>query len=465
MSAGECAAPAGERSLDRFEMGENMAMRDTEASALRIEGNLHPQFRGVADTLERLVASYKGGAAVCVYHRGKCVVDLWGGVRDEAGSPWQSDTMAPSFSTTKGVASTLVHIMADRGLLDYDEKVAHYWPEFAQAGKHDITLRHVLSHQSGLYHIRQMIDDAERMLDWEYMIHAIERAAPIHRPGARTGYHGLTYGFLVGEILQRVTERRFSDLVREELAEPLGLDGMYIGAPQEALDRAAELIWPERLTRLRGAAGSWQGWMADAGHDASIWLGTQLRRAGVEFDFTSLLDALAPRGISNFDFGAEDTLRASIPAANGLFTARSLARMYAVLAGGGELDGVRLLSSRTLAEATQRQNAPAKKAVLPFDMRWRLGYHGVFTTAGFPSQAFGHFGFGGSGGWADPSRELAVALIVNRGMGTPFGDTRTARISGAALCCARAIDRRTRRAQRASDDRPDAAADKAPNHA
>ncbi len=136
--------------------------------------------------LRTLLRRYDGGAAVCVYHRGECVVDLWGGVRDRVGTPWQSDTMATSFSTTKGVASTLVHIMVDRGLLDYDERVASYWPEFAQQGKQDATLRQVMTHQSGLYHIRQIIDHADRMLDWEYMIKAIEHAEPIHPPGERT---------------------------------------------------------------------------------------------------------------------------------------------------------------------------------------------------------------------------------------------------------------------------------------
>ena len=143
-----------------------------------------------------------------------------------------------------------------------------------------------------------------------------------------------------------------------------------------------------------------------------------------------------PRGISHFDFGAEETLSVAIPAANGLFTARSLAKMYAALAGGGAIDGVRLLSRETLARATEVQSPAPVRLVIPFDMRWRLGYHGVLTTRGVPRRAFGHFGFGGSGAWADPRRELAVALIVNSGLGTPFGDMRILRIGGAALGCA-----------------------------
>lgn len=408
-------------------------------SPVPIDGTVHPDFVPVADALRWQLAAYSGGAAVCIYHRGECVADLWGGIRDDAGRPWLRETMAPSFSTTKGVASTLVHVLADRGLIDYDTPVAAYWPEFACAGKHAITVRHVLAHQSGLYHIRQMVDRAERMLDWEHMIHAIERATPVHPPGTRTGYHGLTYGFLVGELVQRVTGKRFSRLVHELLAAPLGLDGMYVGAPRAELGRAAQLFWsrrgPYRLlgTGLVRVGGRELGEFVDV---PARLVQQALDLVGVRFDLPSILDALAPRGIAAFDFGAETTLQAAIPAANGLFTARSLARMYAALACGGTLDGVRLLSAETLARATEVQPTAPVRMVIPFDMRWRLGYHGVFTTRGVPRRAFGHFGFGGSGGWADPSRELAVGLIVNSGMGTPFGDLRIARIGGAALACA-----------------------------
>ena len=403
-----------------------------------IDGWLHPDFGGVADALRRQLRTWPGGAGVCVYHRGECVADLWGGERDREGRAWTRETMAPSFSTTKGVAATLMHVMVDRGLLDYDDRVADYWPEFAQAGKERITVRQVLAHQSGLYHIRQMIDHADRMLDWEHMIRAIEQATPIHVPGARTGYHGLTFGFLVGEILQRATGRRFSDLVQEELAAPLELDGLYVGAPNEAIRRAAELIWPERRNRF-GALPldppeSRLGRVALAGVTPAIE--QVFRLFGVQLDLRSMLDALAPRGIDAFDFGSARTLRTPIPAANGLFTARSLARMYAALASGGAIDGVRLLSPKTLARATRVQSATPGRAVMPYDMRWRLGYHGVLTTLGVPRNAFGHFGFGGSGAWACPRRQLAVALIVNSGMGTPFGDLRVVRIGGAALVCA-----------------------------
>lgn len=407
--------------------------------AVRIEGFVHPDFVAVAEALRRQLRAYPGGAAVCVYHRGECVADLWGGERDEAGRPWAADTMSPSFSTTKGVASTIVHILVDRGLLDYDAPIADYWPEFAQAGKQTITVRDVLTHRSGLYHIRQMVDRAARMLDWDHMMRAIERATPAHEPGMRTGYHGLTYGFLVGGLVERVTGKPFPRIVRELVADPLALDGLYIGAPPEQLHRAARLIWPRRgIFRLLEA-----GLAPIGGHELGDFVDGPARLlqrgldlAGIGIDVPSILDALAPRGIAAFDFSAAETLRATIPAANGLFTARALARMYAALARGGELDGVRLLSARTLRRAIEVQPPAPGRLVVPFEMRWRLGYHGVFTTRGVPRLAFGHFGFGGSGAFADPRRELAVALVVNGGIGTPFGDLRIARIGGAAIASA-----------------------------
>ncbi len=401
-----------------------------------LEGYAHPDFNTVEAVLRRQLKDYPGGAAVCVYHHGERVVDLWGGYSDATGTLWRKETMAPSFSTTKGVASTLLHILADRGLVDYDARVADYWPEFAQAGKEAITIRQVMSHQSGLYHIRQMIDHVDRMLDWEHMVEAIERTPPIHKPGRRTGYHGLTYGFIVGEVIQRVTGKKFADLVQSEIAEPLGLDGLYIGAPEAALSRAASLIFPESTRNLSQTSLGRYLELTFSG------ISRALRAVGVDSDLSSIFDALAPRGISNFDFGSPESLRVAIPAGNGLFTARSLAKLYATLAAGGEFEGVRLLSQETIERASELQSPTGRHSVIPFDMRWRLGYHGVVTTKGYPRQAFGHFGFGGSGAWADPGRELSVALIVNSGLGSPFGDVRTARISGAALASARRRDSR-----------------------
>ncbi len=399
-----------------------------------LDGTLHPDFQNVASLLEGVLERQVGGGALCIYHHGECVADLWGGDLDRAGTtPWRRDTMVPSFATTMGVTSTLVHIMADRGLIDYDAYVAEYWPEFAQQGKEEITVRQVLTHQAGLYHIRHMIDEASRMSDWGYMVDALERAEPIHVPGERTAYHGLTYGFMVGEILRRVTGKRVSALVQREIAQPLGLDGMFVGAPESELQRVARLIRSRPSQMLQGIpTATIPSWLAEVGETASSLFTHSLGMIGIDLDFASMVDAFVPHGLAELAFDSS----ATPPATNGLFTARSLARMYAALSQGGEIDGVRLLSRRALARGIEPQPEAEGRSVLPIDMRWRLGYHAIPTSRGIPEQAFGHFGFGGSGAWADPSRELSFALTVNCGAGAPLGDLRIVRLGGAALAAA-----------------------------
>jgi len=392
---------------------------------MNLQGAIHPDFWPVARALARqLRRGPRGGAAVCVYHRGEKVVDIWGGVRDAAGAPWEADTMSVSFSTTKGVTATALHILADRGLLDYDDPVAKYWPEFAREGKASITIRQLLCHQAGLYGIRTLIDDATRMRDWAHMTDALARSAPIIPPGSASAYHGITYGWLVGEVIQRVADRPFAEVIQRELVEPLELDGFYVGAPTTATGRAAALLIPDNGARRM------------AGLDRRLRrVQRVLSTLRVPIDLRRIADALMPPGIEKFEWASAETLGASIPAANGLFTARALAKLYAALAAGGSFNGVRLLSPTTLARATEVQTRRLD-LVVPFPMHWRLGYHRAATTRGTPPRAFGHYGFGGSGAWADPDRQLAVAMVLNSGIGTPFGDLRTARISGRVLRCA-----------------------------
>ena len=208
-----------------------------------LEGYVHPDFADVARALRAQIPKKSlGGAAVCVLHRGEVVVDIWGGTRDLQGRPWEEDTVSFSFSTTKGVTSTLLHLQADRGRLDYEAPVAQYWPEFGQNGKERITVRQLMCHEAGLYRVSEMVDDASRFTDWKYMTEALAGAAPCHAPGTAHGYHALTYGWLVGELVQRVTGQSFRDALRTQIAEPLGLDGLFCGLPQDRLESRAELV-------------------------------------------------------------------------------------------------------------------------------------------------------------------------------------------------------------------------------
>ena len=393
-----------------------------------LQGHYHEDFAPVARTLERLIPKdRKGGAAVCVYHRGRKVVDIWGGTRDEEGSPWQEDTLALSYSTTKGIASTLLHILIDRGLADYEDPVAEIWPEFGRSGKEEITLRQVLCHEAGLYDIRSMVDRAERMLDWEYMVEALADATPTHRPGAAHGYHAFTYGWLVGEIVRRLTGKPYSEAVEAEIAKPLGLEGLFVGLPANQMRRRAHLVMPALIRQGGDVVDRLERHVRRVTRVASL--------ARVRFDLSGLAGALIPRGIEDLDFNSEAFLSVPIPAATGMFTARSLARMYALLAADGELDGVRLLSRETVWRASEVQNRGTGR-VIPVPMHWRLGYHRVPTVGVRVPNGFGHFGFGGSGAWADPDRELSVALTLNSGVGTPFGDLRMVRIGTSAARCA-----------------------------
>lgn len=390
-----------------------------------IEGHVHPDFAQVASTFGAMLRTRPGGGAACVYHRGVKVVDIWGGANNREGAPWLADTTAPSFSTTKGVMSTLLHVLAEQGKVHYDDPVSRYWPEFAAEGKGNVTVRHLMTHEAGLWRIGEMVTSPQQMLDWDYMVNAVAAARPVHAPGEKHGYHALTYGWLIGGLIERITAEHLSMTLERELVGPLGLDGLFIGLPDEALHRRAMLI--NGMLRRPAVKDGWQSDLAD-------FMKRSLRMVGVDLD--QFRAALFPFD-TPFDFNAEEVVKARIPAANGQFTARSLARLYAMIAEGGELDGVRLLSPARVGVMGEVRNR-TRDQVLFIPMHWRLGYHRAFAIGARVPNGFGHFGYGGSGAFCDPSRRLAVALTVNGGTGTPTGDARMGRLAGVAV---RAADR------------------------
>ncbi len=386
-----------------------------------MEGFVHPDFAPVTEKVQQLMAkkSARGGMAVAVYHRGELVVDAWTGVRDAAGTPWTRDTMSMSFSTTKGVVATIVHRLVDRGLLDYDATVASYWPEFAAAGKAAITLRQLLDHQAALHDVRALVGSTEQLLDWEQMTRLLAEATPAWDVGSRSGYHALTYGYLVGEVIRRVTGLTVDENLQREIVEPLGVADMYIGAPPAVRSRVAhQLVEPKAIQRL---------------FKTVQWVS--------RFDrYQPLYNALVVDDL--VDIAQTERIHdGEIPAANGVFTARSLARMYAALATPDDFDGPPLVSADTMREATRIQTTGdgltgdkvGRDAAVMFNMRWRLGYHVIGTTKGVLPKAFGHFGFGGSGAWGDPESGLAMAMTLNQVGGTPFGDTKMLRLGAAAV--------------------------------
>jgi CubicO group peptidase (beta-lactamase class C family) len=387
-----------------------------------VQGHADRRFRPL---VERFAGIYRkpahGGGALAVYWRGEPVVDVWVGYADAGvgARPWERETAAMSFSTTKGIASTVVHRLVDRGALNYDEPLATWWPAFDTDDKRHVTLRLLMSHQAGLHNIRGVVPTAEGLLDHRAVADLVAAQVPRKPSRGGTGYHGLTYGWLIAGLVERVTGRSFGAAVREELTEPLGLDGCFIGTPDSEWHRVAELFppMPERFANPKMAERI-------AGNRRTRYLAEALLIDGWE------------RMV--FDHVDRRILTTEMPAANGVFTARSLARVYAALATDGTVDGVEVLSRETLREAGRVQHR-GRDYVLGLPMRWRLGYHQAFTAGRPAPKAFGHYGYGGSGAWADPQTGLSLAFVTNRlgSVTTPIGDIRLPRLTAAALAVGR----------------------------
>lgn len=331
-----------------------------------------------------------GGGALAVYLQGEPVVDVWTGWSDRRGRVrWSADTGAMVFSATKGMASTVIHRLVDRGLIDYDAPVAGYWPEFGANGKSAITVRKVMRHRAGLSRLRGA--SKEDLLDHVLMEQRLA-AAPPGRLLGKPAYHALTYGWLVSGLARAVTGKGMRELIREELAEPLDTDGLHLGRPPaKAPTRAAQIIMPQSAIAnpvFNYVAPRVASLQASAGFGAMYFPGM---KAVVQGNIP-LLDA-------------------EIPSANGVVTARALARMYGAIANGGEIDGTRFLSGGLVAGLTGRLNLKLDRNLL-VPLGFHLGYHTIPVPGLMPG--FGHAGLGGSLGWADPASGLAFAFVHNR---------------------------------------------------
>ncbi len=385
-----------------------------------VGGEVSDEFAALKQAFEQMQPSpQRSGAALAVYFRGEPVVDLWTGWRRQ-GEHWMDNTLALSYSTGKGVLSTLVHRLVDLGLLSYDRPIADYWPAFGQHGKAQLTLRHVLAHESGLYDVRHVIQSAAVMLDWDAMLAAYEQASPRFAPGTDVAYQALSYGWLLGGLIEKVMKESFSTTLHRELILPLGLEGeAYFGVPAEQLNRVARPFARATPPTVRPVTDPT---VAPPSGIRPLTLPERVLQLTGQNPYDAD-DALKPRGIGRFNFHGDKVLQACIPAANGVFTARALARMYAMLAGGGVLDGQVYLSDKTFRLLSQVQNQQRDR-VMPIPMHWRMGYHRVLTMGKRASKGFGHIGYNGSGAWCDPSRELSMAYVHSFGGGSITGDYR-----------------------------------------
>jgi CubicO group peptidase (beta-lactamase class C family) len=332
---------------------------------------------------------------LAVYLDGQPVVDVWTGWSDRRGRvPWSADTAPMIFSATKGVSATVIHRLADRGLVDYDAPVAEYWPEFGANGKAEITVRDVMRHRAGLSNLRGV--RRRELLDHHHMEERVA-AAPVDRHFGKPAYHALTYGWLISGLARAVTGIGMRELIRTEVAEPLDTDGIHLGRPPEgAPTRVARIIGPQR--------------------NIHIPLFNEVAPRIAALELSAAFGSMYFPGMLSVVQGNTPLLDSEIPSANGIATARALARMYGTIANGGEIDGRRYLSAQRVAALTGRGSMrPDRNLVIP--MPFHLGYHGLAVPGVLPG--FGHAGLGGSVGWAIPESGLAFALVHNRLL-TPF---------------------------------------------
>ena len=378
-----------------------------------------PGWEPVRDAfLEGFDKGEEHGAQVAVYHRGSCVVDLTGGWQDKDHTvPYGPDALQVVFSTTKGITSIAVAMCVEQGLLDYPEKVATYWPEFAAQGKGDITVAQLLSHRGGLYTVDGPIT-LEEALDWDTVTQRLSVTAPRFPVDSGHGYHAITFGWLAGELVRRVTGKSLGTFVRDHIVAPLGAE-FHIGLPEHLEPRVARLLahpipkFPPDIARImmeRSAPG------------------------------TRGAEALGLNGaFGQGAFNKPEVHRAEIPGANGIGSARSLARIYAATLG--EVDGVRLLGDDALARATVN-NTPEGEMdmVLISETVFAMGFMLHCDRSKFSGPgAFGHNGAGGSVSFADPARSMGFSYVMNTMMTVYDEDPRRSRLVTAAARCADAV--------------------------
>lgn len=359
--------------------------------------------RVVQEAVDRAIERHgEIGIQVAAYLDGKQVVDVWGGLADEAsGMKVDGDTLFPVFSVTKAVTAVALHIQADRGLVDYASPIARYWPEFGAHGKSRGTIYDALTHRLGVPQMPIGVTP-ELMCDWEWMVQRIADMHPIWEPGTKPAYLSYTFGWIIGEVVRRTDPkgRSFARFVQEEISEPLGIDNLWFGIPDSLEPRVATLTnMPKTLPP-----------------------GSPPIAPGV------LAQAAIPPAVATTQevFGRSDVRRACLPGAGGIWNARSTARFFAMLAMGGELDGVRLLSQETVWRCTVPRSPCDYDYVLGTPPNVTLGgFHlgapigdaappAAMAPAGTGPHTLGHPGAGGQLGWADLDRRLSVAILHNR---------------------------------------------------
>jgi CubicO group peptidase (beta-lactamase class C family) len=391
---------------------------------IAVGGTVEPGYEGVRDAFVTNFAEHgEVGAGFSLVVDGRTVVDLWGGVADAiTGAPYTDDTLQLVFSTTKGATALCANLLAQRGELDVDAPVATYWPEFAQCGKGDIPVRWLLCHKAGLPYIDAHVE-LEELLAWHPAADALAAMTPLWEPGTTHGYHAVTYGWLVGEVVRRITGRSLGTFFADEVAGPLGLE-FWIGLPADQQARVASLT--NRGLRQPGTSAA-GGPAVETEEPFEDLVETVERLLGPDSMLVRALGgAVSMPFVVEGAFNRHDVRAAELPAANGVTNARSLARMYAATIG--PLDGAStgpLLTPEQVAAASTTQTSGAD-ACLVFETSFGLGFMTASPFSPYGSaRSFGHAGAGGSVGFADPENGIGFGYVMNRMLANLSGDPRS----------------------------------------
>ncbi len=414
------------------------------------------------------------GGSLVVYQAGQCIAQASIGMA-QANMPWQADTLSLNFSTGKGVLATLAHVLVSQQLLAYDVPIASYWSAFAANGKADITLRILMSHQADLFAISTIDVDNATLLDWDKMLElvaAMSMTTPDNVVAYDSAYSALVYGWILGGLIEKVTDKSLAEALHFYLTEPLGIaDSCYFGVPANKIDEVAKMVRDFSAEDNEGSQLGSKRHKPTLKSDSldtlatyeqlpnySCWqqLATRQDRASADtplnstqinrlyFDHSAInannyRAALVPASKQPIDYYSKQALQAIIPAANGVASAKALATIYAMLANGGVWQDKTLIDEATFEQLSTPQ-VEGMDAVMPAPMKWRLGYHRLFSIChDNVEQGFGHMGYNGSVAWCEPAQQLSFAFIHNFDV-TMMNDIRQFALTEAVLDLVKAFN-------------------------
>ena len=379
-----------------------------------IKGYCDPKFQKVYDAFSNAITSdFETGAALAIEHQGKIITNLWGGYQDlNKTKEWEEDTLVNVFSVTKGVTATCISRLIDQGKLDPNKSVGDYWPEYSCNGKEDTKVSDLLCHRAAMFGFKDGIPLGS-FQDWDKFTQSLQMQAPYRKPGISQGYHALTFGWLVGELIRRVDGRTVGAFFKEEIADPLNID-FHIGLAESEFERCADMLMlPRENIKLPGEFLKYV---------PNFFLPQKLKNFKAALLSGDFKEAFQERDEDHDNYvNSHDWRMAEIPSANGHGTAKSLATLYGILSNGCSRNGVSIMSEASLQDAITPHSSGPDSVLFGAPIKFGLGYElaqGIATVGNISptlnNKMFGHAGVGGAVAFGDPEKGIGYGFICNQ---------------------------------------------------